>query len=74
MIWISWLLALLAWLAIGLSVAYLFGRFVRGVEAPGKAERLPSPVALYLHHARRGETALRTPSTAHTRLGREVGG
>ena len=74
MSWISWLIALLAWLSIGLSVAYLFGRIVRGVEAPEKAGRLPSPaVLLYLRHARRAETSLRTRAAPHTRLGREAG-
>jgi hypothetical protein len=32
--WISWTIILLGWLALGLGLTYLLGRFVRGVEAP----------------------------------------
>ena len=74
MIWAGWLIALLAWLAIGLGVAYLFGRFVEGAEALGKVAREPSAAMLRLHHARRTKTSLRKRATAHPPLWRETAG
>ena len=76
MSWTSWLIALLAWPAIGLVVAYLFGRFVRGVETDTREsdERLPAPVVLYLRHAKRVKTSLRARATPNTRSRRQAGG
>ena len=72
--WTSWLIALLAWPAIGLVVAYLFGRFVRGVETPKDTERMAPPVVLYLRHTKRAKTSLSTRATPHTRSRRQTGG
>ena len=68
--WTSWLVALLAWLAIGLGVAYVFGSFVRGAETPERAGRPPSLLAWYLRHIKLAKTslpmlALPDPQTRH---------
>jgi hypothetical protein len=34
MSWMAWVAVLVAWPLIGLGVAYLFGRFIGGEEAP----------------------------------------
>lgn len=49
---------LVAWLLIGLAVAYLFGRFIRGVQNEGSTELAP-PVVSYLRHNKRAKSASR---------------
>jgi len=34
MSWMSWVAVLIAWTLIGIGVAFLFGRFIGGGEAP----------------------------------------
>ena len=74
MSWITLVAVLVAWCLVGLGVAYLFGRFIHGVEASGSAGDLPLPVVSYLRRVRRGT---KTPSraTGQTRTRREgIGG
>ena len=74
MSWITLVAVLVAWCLVGLGVAYLFGRFIHGVEASGSAGDLPLPVVTYLRRVRR---AAKTPSraTGQTRTRREgIGG
>lgn len=58
MSWVVLLSVLVAWLVIGLAVAYLFGRFIRGVETESSAELTP-PVVSYLRRNKRAKTASR---------------
>lgn len=53
MSWIALVAVLVAWCLIGLGVAYLFGRFIHGVEASVDERDLPLPVVSYLRHAKR---------------------
>jgi len=57
--WVILLSVLVAWLLAGLAVAYLFGRFIRGVEAPDNASDLIPPVVSYLRPNRRVKIASR---------------
>jgi hypothetical protein len=59
MSWITWVSVLVAWPLVGLGTAYLFGRFLHGVE--GGTELAPSVVS-YLRSKR-----ARTSSRATTR-------
>ena len=43
MSWMTWVAVLVAWPLIGLGVAYLFGRFTGGGEAPDNASDLIPP-------------------------------
>jgi hypothetical protein len=45
------------WLLAGLAVAYLFGGFIRGVEAAESTDELRPPVVSYLRRNRRAKTA-----------------
>ncbi len=65
--------SLVAWCLVGLGVAYLFGRFIHGVEASGSASDLPLPVVSYLRRVRR---AAKTPSraTGQTKTRRDAAG
>ena len=58
MSWIVLFSVLVAWLVIGLAVAYLFGRFIRGVEIESSTELSP-PVVSYLRRNKRAKTASR---------------
>ena len=60
MSWVVLLSVLVAWLLIGLAVAYLFGRFIRGVESTESSGELMPPVVSYLRRKRRAKTAART--------------
>ena len=60
MSWITLVAALFAWCLIGLGVAYLFGRFIRGVEGTTNADDLPLPVLSYLR--RRVKGTIKAPS------------
>ena len=66
--WAGWLIALLAWLAIGLGVAFLFGLLVRGVESREKMARPPASALLRMYLARREKTLLRKQAKAHSPL------
>jgi len=46
--WMTWIAILVAWPLLGLGVAYLFGRLIRGVEVPDVAGDLMPPVLSYL--------------------------
>ena len=48
MSWITLVAVLVTWCMIGLGVAYLFGRFIHGVESSGSVSDLPLPVVSYL--------------------------
>jgi hypothetical protein len=67
MSWTSVLILLLAWLAIGLGIAYLFGRFVRGADAPESAGCPPSVVVWYRRRINGVKTSLRMPAFPDTR-------
>jgi hypothetical protein len=60
MSWITLVAALFAWCLIGLGVAYLFGRFIHGVEGTTNANDLPLPVLSYLR--RRVKRTIKAPS------------
>ena len=60
MSWVVFLSVLVAWLLIGLAVAYLFGRFIRGVESTESSGELMPPVVSYLRRKKRAKTAART--------------
>jgi hypothetical protein len=73
MSWITWVVVLVAWPLVGLGVAYLFGRFIQGVEVSGSAGDLPLPVVSYLRRVKRAKTSSR--ATTHSKTRREaVGG
>jgi hypothetical protein len=40
--WMAWIAVLVVWPLVGLGVACLFGRFIRGAEAPDNAGDLMS--------------------------------
>jgi hypothetical protein len=73
MSWITLMAVLVGWSLVGLAVAYLFGRFIHGVESSGRASDPPLPAVTYLRHERR---AARTSSrsTGQTRTRREATG
>jgi hypothetical protein len=60
MSWVVLLSVLVAWLVVGLAVAYLFGRFIRGVETPESSSELTPPVVSYLRRDKRPRAATRT--------------
>lgn len=60
MSWITLMAVLVAWSLIGLGVAYLFGRFIHGVESSGSASDLPLSVVSYLRREKRGAKASQT--------------
>ncbi len=78
MSWITLVAVLVAWSLIGLGVAYLFGRFIHGVEGTTNADDLPLPVLSYLR--RRVKRTIKAPSapsraTNQTKTRREaIGG
>ena len=77
MSWITLVAALFAWCLIGLGVAYLFGRFIHGVEGTTNANDLPLPVLSYLR--RRVKRTIKAPlapsrATNQTKTRREVVG
>jgi hypothetical protein len=61
---------LVAWSLVGLGVAYLFGRFIHGVEGSGSASDRPLPGVSYLRHVKRPRTSSR--ATAHAKARREA--
>jgi hypothetical protein len=72
MTWTTWVAVLLLWPAVGLGVAYLFGRFVRGGEAPENASELVPPVVSYLRRSKRIRTSSRVRVSAQTKPRREA--
>jgi hypothetical protein len=72
MSWITLVAVLVAWSLVGLGVAYLFGRFIHGVEGSGSASDLPLPVVSYLRRVKRAKTSSR--ATTHTKTRREATG
>ena len=69
--WVILLSALFAWLLVGLGVAYLFGRFIRGVETADSNGDLMPPVVSYLRRNGRAKTA-RARVLPHPRARRET--
>jgi hypothetical protein len=67
MSWITVVAVLVAWSLVGLGVAYLFGRFIHGVEVSGSASDRPLPVVSYLRRVKRSSRA-----TAHSKARREA--
>ena len=72
--WMTWVAILVAWPLVGLAVAYLFGRFVCGVESPENAGDLIRPVVSYLRPKKNTKTSSHVHATAHTRARREAAG
>jgi len=78
MSWITLVTVLVAWSLVGLGVAYLFGRFIHGVEVSGRhgvevsggASDRSLPVVSYLRHVKRPRTSSR--ATAHAKARREA--
>jgi len=68
--WITWLVILVAWPLVGLGVACLLGRFIRGVEALDNARDLVPPVLSYLRRDKRAETS-HVRATTHAKRRRE---
>ena len=60
MSWITLVAALFAWCVIGLGVAYLFGRFIHGVEGTTNADDLPLPALSYLRRVKRATNQTKT--------------
>lgn len=74
MIWIAVGVALVAWLLVGLGVAYFFGRFVRGTEELGSIGDLAPPVVSYLRRVKRAKTPSRATSQTKVKARRVAGG
>jgi len=70
MSWITLVTVLVAWSLVGLGVAYLFGRFIHGVEVSGGASDRSLPGVSYLRHVKRPRTSSR--ATAHAKARREA--
>ncbi len=60
MSWITLVAVLVAWCLVGLGVAYLFGRFIHGVEGTTNADDLPLPVLSYLRRVKRTTNQTKT--------------
>ena len=70
--WVIVLSVLVAWLLLGLAVAYLFGRFIRAVETPDNAGDLTPPVLSYLRPNRRVKSISRVRALAQSKARRET--
>lgn len=70
--WVLLLSVLFAWLFLGLAVAYLFGRFIRGTESPENAGDLVPHVVSYLRRKKRVKTASRVRVPAQPKARRET--
>jgi len=66
MSWITVMAVLVAWSLVGLGVAYLFGRFIHGVEVSGSASDRSLPVVSYLRRVKRSR------ATSHAKARREA--
>jgi hypothetical protein len=71
--WMAWIAVLVVWPLVGLGVACLFGRFIRGAEAPDNAGDLMPSVLSYLRRDRR-DTTSRVGATTHAKGRREAAG
>jgi len=69
--WIFWISVLLAWMLVGLVVAYVFGGFARRSEASESMTHAPK-VVTYLRRQKRTNRPLRP--TTHIRVRRTAGG
>jgi hypothetical protein len=69
-----WVAVLIGWPLVGLGVAYLFGRYIRGVESPENASDLISPVVSYLRPKKHAKTPARARATNQTKTRRETTG
>ena len=67
MSWITVVAVLVAWSLVGLGVAYLFGRFIHGVEVSGGPSDRPLPVVSYLRRVKRLRTSSRATAQAKAR-------
>jgi hypothetical protein len=74
MSWVTLLLILIAWPLVGLAVAYLFGRFIGGGEAPESASDLIPPVVSYMRRNKRPRTSSRLRSAAQFKSPRKATG
>jgi len=65
--WMMLAVVLIAWCAIGFGVAYLFGRFISGIETPDNSadESAPSVVS-YLRRGKHAKPVTR-PTTQSTK-------
>ena len=70
--WVIFLAVLVAWPLLGLAVAYLFGRFIRGVEAPESADDLIPPVVSYLRRSKRAKTSSRARAATQVKAQRRA--
>jgi hypothetical protein len=70
MSWITLAVVLVAWLLVGVVVAYLFGRFIHAAELSGSASDLAPPVVSFLRRVGRAKTA----SRATTKVRRPAAG
>ena len=70
MSWITLMGVLVAWSLVGLGVAYLFGRFIHGVELSGGPSDRPLPAVSYLRRLKRPRTSSR--ATGHAKARREA--
>jgi hypothetical protein len=68
--WITLVAVLVAWPLLGLAVAYLFGRFIHGVEVSGNANNLAPPVVSYLRRMKRAKTIAQTKVRREAASGR----
>jgi hypothetical protein len=74
MIWITWIAILVGWTLVGLGVAYLFGRFISGAEAPDDAGDLVPPVLSYLRREKRAKPSGMSEMTQAKGRGGVAGG
>jgi len=72
--WTTSLMLLVAWPLAGLGVAYLLGRFIRGVEAPDDAGDLVPPVLSYLRREKRAKPSGMSEMTQAKGRGGVAGG
>lgn len=72
MTWTTWVAVLLIWPVVGLGVAWLFGRLVRGIEVPGNASQLTPPEVSYLRRHKRTNASARARASAQTKARREA--
>jgi hypothetical protein len=70
MSWITLVAVLVAWCLVGLGVAFLFGRFIHGVEGSGSASDLPLPVVSYLRRVKRATKTSQTKTRREAINGR----
>jgi hypothetical protein len=66
MSWMTWIAILVAWPLLGFGAAYLFGRFIRGAEAPDNAGDLMPPVLSYLRRDKHAKAPV-TRETTHAK-------